>query len=913
MISTLKKTIAIAFPVLIFLISCTSSFIHKQPSDLKVEDQIDPIGIGDTTPEFSWITEDYESDQIQKAFQILVASSIDLLDENIADLWNSGKIKNNNSAYITYTGKSLTSRGTYYWKVRTWNNKGRPSLWSHHAKFEMGLLSNEDWDAKWIWRENSGIGSDYCYFRKIIDLPDKPILRARIYVSSCHHHELYINGEITGKGPNFEYPDKQLYQTFDIGSSLHPGQPNTIGLLAVHWGKGGQGRPAGSEGLIVKAILEFNDGTSLNMSSDETWKVHQAEWVKTDTYRNGENIPCDYIDGRLHPVGWNLSDFNDSKWGNAIEIGSHPVTPWINTLIAQETSIMEYEIRPAKINKLGKGHFVADFGKVYSGTPKISFSDGITGTNIRVKADYRDLEDGTLKGFSQNTKLDYEYILRGGNEIFRPLWYVGFRYLEVENAPASFDGSSITMIVRHNTVDATQSSFDCSDTTITAIWELGKRSAMMASHEEFVDTPTREQGQFTYDGFLTSGAIMKCFLERDLSQQALKQFAYSQKRYHSETGKVNAAYPNNDGKRDIQDWTQAFILWAWEYYMQTGDLEQIEDIFENLLNIAKYNKSSENKQTGLIDFGSLPSIQRGSLRYKTGIVDWIDSYDYDLLTSQRTVLSINGYLNYLYLSKLAQELGKKEVHDTLQKYADDILSSINSYLWDDNRKAYIDGLYENGTRSSSASQQTNAMMLALSLIKNEQEARSMEIVKQAGHSTGVLLIRYLIQAFGENGEDDALYEFLTNPEGRNYAYILSKGATFCWEDWRLFVDVFSESHGYGSYGAVCAIQDYILGVKPLKPQYSHIRIKPCLTGKLTFAKGKVPTQRGPVNVGWKNNDDETFAMDVKIPFNIIADIYVPVKESSTVLVNGLKKKGKTSGKYILYADMRPGEYTFISQ
>ena len=51
-------------------------------------------------------------------------------------------------------------------------------------------------------------------------------------------------------------------------------------------------------------------------------------------------------------------------------------------------------------------------------------------------------------------------------------------------------------------------------------------------------------------------------------------------------------------------------------------------------------------------------------------------------------------------------------------------------------------------------------------------------------------------------------EFLTNPEGRNWAHILADGGSFTYENWRGRKrenggDEGSESHPVGAYGAVC--------------------------------------------------------------------------------------------------------------
>ncbi len=412
-------------------------------------------------------------------------------------------------------------------------------------------------------------------------LPDKPIVRARVYVTSVHHHRLHVNSHLVGKGPGFAYPEYQYYQTFDIGDQLKPAGDNVF-AMCVHWFAGGQGRPASTKGMIFHGVIDFADGTSLVIGSDRTWKTRPAEWILADRppYRNGEGIPTEFSDGRLHPVGWTQQDHDDSAWSSAYEIGSHPIVPWTNVLISQENRVEEYVITPVDVQRLGEGHFVADFGKVYSGMPHVKFQGGTPGSVVKVKGDYRQQDDGRLKGTAQVTRLNYEYTLRGGTEIFEPFWYLGFRYLELENCPDGFNGSSIRIVVRHNQVDRERSSFESSSSMLNAIWNLVKRSAMLGSQECFVDTPTREQGQFTYDAYQTSLAAMKCFGERDLSQKGLREFAQSQEKWHRDTGVVNAVYPNGR-KRDTPVWTQSCVFWAWEYYLETGDQELVRDIFSS--------------------------------------------------------------------------------------------------------------------------------------------------------------------------------------------------------------------------------------------------------------------------------------------------------------------------------------------
>lgn len=72
-------------------------------------------------PLFSWVV----PKGYQSAYQILVASRKELLLADAADVWNSGRKKDNNSINVLYTGAALQPSTIYYWKVRTWGIDGK--------------------------------------------------------------------------------------------------------------------------------------------------------------------------------------------------------------------------------------------------------------------------------------------------------------------------------------------------------------------------------------------------------------------------------------------------------------------------------------------------------------------------------------------------------------------------------------------------------------------------------------------------------------------------------------------------------------------------------------------------------------------------------------------------------------------
>jgi alpha-L-rhamnosidase len=117
---------------------------------LRCEYLVNPLGVHEAEPRLSWIVESPRRGEQQTAYEILVASTPELLNQDKGDLWASGKVASQENAHIVYTGKPLTSRQGCYWKVRVYDRDGKASAWSASASWEMGLLSPDDWDAKWI-------------------------------------------------------------------------------------------------------------------------------------------------------------------------------------------------------------------------------------------------------------------------------------------------------------------------------------------------------------------------------------------------------------------------------------------------------------------------------------------------------------------------------------------------------------------------------------------------------------------------------------------------------------------------------------------------------------------------------------------------------------------------------------------
>lgn len=122
-------------------------------TDLRAEYRTEPLGLGTTIPRLSWelqATSSSARNLSQAAYQVLAASSPDLLAPGKADLWDSGRVDSHATNQIEYAGKPLASRSRVHWRVRVWDQANAECDWSKPASFSIGLLDQSEWKGEWI-------------------------------------------------------------------------------------------------------------------------------------------------------------------------------------------------------------------------------------------------------------------------------------------------------------------------------------------------------------------------------------------------------------------------------------------------------------------------------------------------------------------------------------------------------------------------------------------------------------------------------------------------------------------------------------------------------------------------------------------------------------------------------------------
>ena len=841
------------------------------PDHLYAVGVTDPVGVDPDDVQFAWRVVDPRRGAVQSAYRIVVTGP----DGAASTVWDSGNVASAQQAFVRYGGPPLSSDARYHWTVRTSDREGRWSDPSTPARFTTGLRT-EDWTALWLRPGPTVPGlEEYTYLRTTRVLPEGTIAHAVAYVAAAHKFHLWVNGARVDTGPSFCFPDEQYYQATDIASALAPGRTNAIGVLH-HWYGPGRGRPTSAPGLLVQVEVHYADGSRVTLRSDGTWRSDRAEWLPAPQRNNDGGDFVEWIDGSRHPTGWSEAGFDDRGWTAATVLGPVGSQPFAN-LYAERTRISEHQVSPVSLRVLPSGSVVADFGKVYAGRPTVSFREGVDGHVVPLHVGYTLDPDGSVSTThsTQGTDLSFSYTQRSGPQTFIPYTYLGFRYLQIDHPGEGVAGDQVSLLARHASMPAGgAASFSSSAPMLDAVWALCAHSGLYSSQEQFIDTPTREKGQFLWDAANESETVMRTYDEQNLSWQGLRDMARAQARYWP-TGQVNEIYPNDDGAQDYPLFTARYPEWVWRYYLSTGDRSTLESLLPVLIRLSDYLVGIIDPATGLIS--GQPMSTNGD-----------DQYGYDYGTYADTTLNVLAVDAFRRIRDVAGVVGDRATASVQGQRAAALSAAVNSHLVGPDG-LYVDGIRADGGQSAHSSQLANAVALSYDVVPAAavpavaRHIASLDISVNPDH--GLELLR----ALHAGGRDADVARLLTDPSFPGWAAIIKAGGTFTWETWSpsdLIGD--SMSHGWGS-SALVAIQEILLGAVPTDagpgdPVTLVTVSQP--SGGLTRASGTFPTPAGEYSVAWETASMTT-ALRLVVPANAAARCHLRAAAVSQVEEGGL--------------------------
>jgi hypothetical protein len=863
-----------------------------------------PLGVDSQFPRLFWKLESDERGQLQTAFEILVASTAEILAQDKGDLWDSSRVKSGETIQIHYAGKTLESSQQVFWKVRIWDRSRKVSNWSRPASWTMGLLAEADWHAKWI---ASPTNCETLLLRR--EFAVKPGLRrALIHVCGLGQYELTLNHSKVGEdllAPGWTKYDKTcLYDTHDITSQLRAGQ-NAVGLFLgngmYNVKPGRYTKFTGTFGplkAIAQLRLEYADGSTETIGTDEQWRATPGPIAFSSVY-GGE----DY-DARLNPTGWDTAGFDSAAW-NPAQIVSGPGGK-LAGLSCAAPPLRAFEIlRPVQANSIRTNTTIYDLGQNAPVMARIKVR-GPAGSRVRIIPAELLKPDGSVdRGSVGNGTAYWQYTLSGdGDEnYFSKFFYHGCRYLQVECAAATNSVElptveSIEGVVVHSASEPV-GEFSCSNDLFNRIHTLilwAQRANMVSI---LTDCPHRERLGWLEQYHLNGPSLRYEFDLAQLYTKGMNDMADSQ----LANGLVPSIAPEypvfSGGFRDSPEWGSAFVIVPWQQYEFTGDTELIRRNYDGMKRYVAY--LGTKARTNIVAYG---------------LGDWYDIGPRAPGPAQLTPNSLTATAFYFYdtwiLAQTAAMLGKPEEAKQFAAQADNIRAAFNGFFFNATNGSYATG-----------SQCANAIPLVMNLCDPTNRSAVLDAlvadVRKHGNAitAGDVGYRYLLRALAEGGRSDVIFDMNKQSDKPGYGYQLKMGATSLTEAWNANR---SSSQNHFMLGQIMEwFYADLAGIAsdPSAPGFKKILIRPQPVGDVTWVNCAYNSIHGRVASEWKKTDAK-FSLKVEIPPGTTATVFIPaqtagdVRESggAAAKANGVKFVRLENGRAVF--EIASGKYQFTA-
>jgi len=345
---------------------------------------------------------------------------------------------------------------------------------------------------------------------------------------------------------------------------------------------------------------------------------------------------------------------------------------------------------------------------------------------------------------------------------------------------------------------------------------------------------------------------------------------------------------------------------TWQHYLYYGDIRVLEENYDAIRRYVDY----------------LESRCKGNVLRKFGgrwdfIGDWVpprrgmDTKNWPKANAAEVFNNCYRINQMQLLKQMSTALGKSADVERYSKRLIEIRPAVHAAFYDTDKQQYVideQAYYVMPLMTDVVPEALRPLMLK----KLEQNI----LIKNKGHlDTGMLGTYFMMETLRELGRNDLVFTMFNQTTYPGWGHMLEKGATTVWEPWN---GHWSRIHSCFTspdnwlYQGLAGIQ-----AAPDAPGFKTVIINPAIVGDLTWVKAHHDSPYGRIVSNW-NIEDDRVTMEVTIPANSSATVYVPAKAAGDVTVNG---KMLTKAEHATFLRMEKnkavirvdaGSYKFIS-
>ena len=724
---------------------------------------------------------------------------------------------------------------------------------------------------------------------------EKEISSARVYMAGLGVFTLAVNGtDPTGSVLNqveSQFNKTLSYSVYDVTDMLQSG----TNALAVELGNGFYNCPDNASlswssaswcsepKLMLELLIEYADGTTQTIVSDESWKGYSQGPMLRDSMFAGE-----IYDARKEVTGWEQVAFDDSGWLNAKTLEA---PAGVLTFAELEPMRKLESSKPTAVKKLENGNYLVTFPKQTTGWARIVFPEAAAGDKITITYTEKAHENGVVAYVVQDYLLQqYTYICKGENDVHEPKFsYVGFGYVEIEGYTGNLTVEDITAYQIATDVEHT-GSFESGNEMVNKLHEIMVRTMVNNMQGKPTDTPVYEKIGWTGD----YNAGMKSFnYNFDTTNFQTYFLSMLQDNTHA-NGNVTRYAPSPAAKASCPpNWTQAYINGIYSSWKESGLFSVVEEHYETMRGQALfYKENMEGHIWTAQTYGDWAS-PHGLTRPSEGGAYYSTAAVYRMLTE---------------LAEMATALGKTADAQEYLTEAQAIYNAFNEKFYNQEKGYYETGYWDETASTNNRTeyrQAVNLVPLYYGLCPAEYHRSVLESViqdikaKDYHLDTGCIGTEIIMPLLSREGYGDIAMKILMQKTYPSWGYWLENGATSCWEKWT--DGRRSDGHYFlGTYDEW--FYQNLAGIQNMADGYKTVTVRPEVYSALSYINTSVKTVRGVLGSNWQVNGNRT-TLTITVPVGTTADILLPCASLKNVTVNG---KTVTEQAGVLTTDTREG-------